>query len=173
MAKPKGRITAEALEVIHRLKAAGKSSRETAKTLRETLGIEVDQRTISRHAKANGSIPLSEPADYALGAEPEDDGQPFAVELDEVTALEAQVAKLQRELAGRLRPRDRAQLSGELRQTFASIRKAKAAKLEAEELQDADAAWMLAKIKRFDAMNRDAAEDDGELPEAARTATGG
>lgn len=177
------RVTSAASGLIAAGKKAGRSSRDIAGTIRENLGIELDQRTISRHAKALAGkptekkrpklkpVPLEgpEPKPYKPPAPPAD----FTATLDEVDALEREADTLQRLLAVDLPPRDRASLTGELRQLFGAIRKAKHAAKQAADAEDADVAWMVAKMKRHAANNAkhfadEVTEAEDEVPPSPR-----
>lgn len=161
------RVTPAASALIRGELAAGNSARDVAATVANRLGIELDHTTILRHAKktdrrAEGGAVLEVPEDF----------EPIA---DEVEALEKQCGKLQGLLELDLPARDRAALTGELRQVFGAIRKATTAKQKAGEVADQDVAWVVAKLKRFDRMNRkdagEAIDDDGVSTDAT-TETG-
>lgn len=184
------KVTSGASQLILREKRAGKSSRDIAKKLLDELGVTLDQRTISRHvARIEGKAqkrapepaptPKVKPRPKARPERTSTERVPIPsstgeTTLDEVEALERQVLKLQVLLEEDLPPKDRAALTGELRQTFASIRKAVTAKKQLAATSNSDAEWVLAKLRRFDAMNRgaEAPVDDGAVPEAAGAANG-
>ncbi len=168
---PTHRITSEASARIVAGKKAGKSSRAVAQELKDELGIELDQRTISRHVGKIGEQPppVAPKMPRRPRADEDDDPgfephPPATPTLDEVTALETEVSYLQVLLANPLPPRDRTALNAELRQTFASIRMAKKAIKDAQDSEDEDVTWMIAKLKRFAAMN--AQTDDAPQPAA-------
>ncbi len=190
---PTHRVTSRASEIICAGKKAGKTSREIAKEVKKKLGIELDQRTISRHiatirgkprdraregAKAKPKAPARrKPSVLDLIEPPPID--PDRKTLPEIEALEREAATLQKLLAHDLPPPHRAALNAELRQTFTSIRKANQAKREVEKQQGADLDWLKRKLKRFaeidgeelpEAVEDDGGAERGELPEAAGAA---
>ena len=188
---PVHRVTSAASGLITSGKAAGKSSRQIAADIFDQFGIRLDQRTISRHVKAidgkyqkradeqprTSKAPKAKATPAKHATRRQDEPADETEDLDEVTELRRQARQLAGLLKGDLTPKDRAALNAELRQTFASIRKADVARRQAETGGNADTAWVVAKLRRFDAMNRGETEapavnDDGELPEAARAADG-
>lgn len=188
---PTHRVTSRASEIICSGKRAGKTSREIAKEVKKKLGIELDQRTISRHiasirgkprdrskegAKAKPSAKKKaaarKPSALDLLEPPPLD--PDREPLPEIEALEREAVTLQLLLAKDLPPPHRAQLTSELRQVFASIRKANAAKREVQKQQSADLDWLKRKLKRFAEIDGETLPEQndgavsGELPETAR-----
>lgn len=184
---PTHRVTPAATEVIRRGKAQGKSSRELAAILKDTLGIEIDQRTISRHAKntpakgkkgprvrhqVDGAGPAGPPrpppppppprpepdASLELNAGVND----LAPTLNEVAALEREVIRLQNILATGIPNRDRVALQAELRQSMKSIRLATSAAKKAQTVEDLEVAATVTKLKRFALRN---VKDFGEAAE--------
>ena len=189
---PAHSVTPQVSELIQSLRREGKSFRDLAQIASERLGKPISHTAIKRHLDSIGGKKRSRPREAARLAEAQAPKRPQPPQptpqageeretLPEIEALEREAVKLQALLAGDMPHRDRTALTAELRATYVSIRKAREAEREEAELQSADAAWVLAKIKRFDAMAREAAgaeapaatdEDDG-LPPAARTATTG
>ncbi len=163
-------ITPAASELIRTEKAAGKSSRDIAKILADRLGIEIDQRTVSRHMQKLAPVLGAKPRSVEVA--PAAPREPAEVDsIDEIEALERQVVTLLGLLEGDIPNRDRVAINAELRQTYGSIRKAKSARREEAAIQSADAAWVLAKLKRFDAMAGEGAEQDDEDAVPATTGT--
>lgn len=129
----------------------------------ERHGVQLDRRTIDRYLEANPPRPSRKPrAHAAIHAEDE---------LDELVTLRARARELHDLLSADLSPGNVVKVNAELRQTFKSIRGAETAKRKNEKSASQDATWVLAKLKRFDAMNRgeEAGDDAGEaeLPPAA------
>ena len=159
---PAYKVTAETVAQIRAWKAEGRSSRDIASTLLNERGIKLDQRTISTYARPTHPDPVAKvskvPRLARIGpvAAPIAQAVPSA-ELDEIQTLEAQAVAIKAMLedpAGELTPRDWAALNGELRQTFNSIRKAKAAQQLAAQSESADVSWVVAKLKRFAEQNK-------------------
>jgi hypothetical protein len=174
---PGQRVTAEVVGLIRAWKLEGRSSRDIAATLLNQHNIKLDQRTISTYAKPTHPEPVArlskpikaqpKPAERVPVAEP-------STPLDEIETLEAQARSIKTMLedpGSELTPRDWAALNGELRQTFNSIRKAKAAQQIAAQGESADVSWVVAKLKRFAEQNK----QDGtvaDIPEERDTAIG-
>jgi hypothetical protein len=192
---PTHRVTPAASEVIRRGKTAGKSSRQIAEILREQLGIVLDQRTISRHAKASpanrkatGPPRRESPPKASTKAVPEVPDEPETVSpfldegiedtaptLNETAALEREVIRLQNLLATDIPNRDRVALVGELRQSLKSIRQVKAAAKTGQRAEDQEVAATVAKLKRFALRNvKDFGEADepDAVPEVGSAAVG-
>lgn len=195
---PTHRVTPAATEVIRRGKAQGKSSRELAAILKDTLGIEIDQRTISRHAKnipgkgkkgprvrdqLDGAWPAGppRPSPPPSPLRPEPDAslelnagvKDLAPTLNEVAALEREVIRLQNILATDIPNRDRVALQAELRQSMKSIRLATSAAKKAQTVDDLEVAATVTKLKRFALRNvKDFGEaaDDESVPEVGSSA---
>ncbi|MGL4442641.1 MAG: hypothetical protein ACRCU1_03380 [Alsobacter sp.] len=72
--------------------------------------------------------------------------------------------------------RDWVAANAELRQTFASLRHARRELREVKQTESADTAWMVAKLKRFAAMNAQSQPhpdgDSVQLPEKPDSAVG-
>ncbi len=182
------RITGEAARYVLERAQTDASHETIARELEQRFDLVVSSRAVGRmlavfneqvdRSPAEAPLEASE-ADPGAAAVDGDDTAP-AVEptLDEIPALEAQALKLQRLLAGRLPHKDRAALNGELRQTFNSIRKAQAAKQAAKDGTNEDTTWVIAKLKRFEAMNAKVTTKDGSgsggagVPPAPRAANG-
>jgi hypothetical protein len=186
---PTHRVTSRASEIICAGKKAGKTSREIAKEVKKKLGIELDQRTISRHIATIRGKPRDRSTETAKATKKRASARKSAAidllepppldpdrdTLPEIEALEREAATLQKLLARDLPPPHRAALNSELRQTFASIRKANAAKREVQKQQGADLDWLKRKLKRFAEIDGETLPesddaDGGELPEAPRAA---
>lgn len=177
---PAHSVTPQASELIQSLRREGQSFRAIAKSVGERLGIALNHVAIKRHLDSIGGKKRSRAGEAArLEAqrspqrpEPPPDEEPQAP-LPEIEALEREAVRLQGLLGRDMPHRDRTALTSELRATFASIRKAREAEREEAESQSADAAWVLAKLKRFDAMAAEdtptAATEDDEVPPATGT----
>jgi hypothetical protein len=175
-------VTPEASKLIQQLKAEGQSLRAIAQSVKERLGIALNHVAIKRHLDSIAGRKRERPLEAARLAaakapqapQPQDDEADRPI-LGEIEALEREATKIQQLLGASMPHRDRTALQAELRATYASIRKARDAEREEAESQSADAAWVLAKLKRFDAMeavDAPAAADDDEdgLPQATGTA---
>jgi hypothetical protein len=177
---PSYKITAEIAAQIKAWTAEGRSSRDIASTLLNKHGVKVDRRTISTYARPTHPDPVAKvsklPKLARIGpvATPVAQAAPSA-ELDEIQTLEAQAVAIKTMLedpAGELTPRDWAALNGELRQTFNSIRKAKAAQQLAAQSESADVSWVVAKLKRFAEQNKTDAGASADLSEERDSAIG-
>lgn len=160
---PNLKVTADAAVKIARWKKSGKSAREISALL-EAQGIKLDQRTISRFVARSHDAPQPKPYRPAPtvrapidepGPAVDEPGEPTQEPtLDEIEALERSAKQLQRLLAAPLPVRDTAALNAELRQTFASIRRARAAQSSQAGILSAEAQATLAKIRKFQAQNK-------------------
>jgi hypothetical protein len=173
---PSHRITADAGDAICRWKQAGKSSRDIAAQLAEQFGIQVDQRTISRYVGRVREKPAPKRQETRQEPTPDLADQEPAPEptLDEIEALERRATRLQQLLArdGSMPIRDMAAINAELRQTFAAIRKARAAKQEQTNVLSAEAQATLARIRKFQAQNQAYPEEPPkDVPIPAATGT--
>lgn len=151
------RVTTEASAVIQAAKAAGKSSREIAAELKDQLGIELDQRTISRHvALIEGRKQKRQPK-RAGKAPGKAKAKPVAVPatsrtepLNEIKTLEARAREFEAILQQKLPLRDRIAASKELRDCFAQIRAAQGGPNgNADGKAAQDAAWVVQKLRRL------------------------
>lgn len=163
---------------IHAARIAGKARDRTGEPGRSEPIREIREPEAPKPPAKTKKKPERDPAPPRAMPEPRFESGEGAVEptLDEIEALEREARRLQRLLQIDLTAKDRAALNSELRQTFGAIRKAQGARQEAAKLENADTAWVLAKLKRFDRMNTGATEEDegaDGLSEAARAATGG
>lgn len=177
------KITAVIGRAIREAKRAGRSDRAIAQEIGDQFGVSLSHRAIGQYIQ---KTPLDRP---------ETDGKPQSIRpapsshpgtspvLDEIETLQARIRDLNDRLSDPdVEPRLIAPLNAELRQTFASIRKADKARTEAKAKASGDTAWVVAKLRRFVSMNGNdggAASDDDtdegdedEVPEATGT-TGG
>lgn len=164
---PGFKITEPMGRAIRQAKAAGASGRAIAEQIGESFGTPIDQRSINRYLKANPGKPSKNRPEHVPTAPRPDDGKA----LDEIETLQARVRDLNERLSDAdIEPRLIAPLNAELRQTFASIRKADKARTEAKSRASGDTAWVVAKLKRFVSMKATggaAKEDDAAVPPAA------
>lgn len=186
---PKLVFTSAASKLAQEAKKQGLSLREIAEKLRKDLGIDVDHVTVSRHLKriageARDRSPETESSPQkgtATGQRtvrnerndlPDPQSPPT---LDETEALERQVVTLQTLLQADMPPKDRAALNGELRQTFAAIRKARSAASTVQVASDDELRFVDERLRRFAAANKSAdgmAPDTDAVPPIADSASG-
>jgi hypothetical protein len=166
-ANPK--ITEQVGKTIRSAKKRGLGGPTIVALVLERHGVQLDRRTIDRYLAANPPRQRPKRTDPA-GTDP-------ASDLDELETLRARARELHQLLATNLSPGNVVKVNAELRQTFKSIRGAEAARIAASKSASTDATWVLAKLKRFDAMNRgeivDDATDSEGVPAAAGAANGG
>lgn len=160
------KITPAIERMIRSGRKRGLSSAQIAALVDDRHRVRLDRSTITKYLAANPARPSRKrPAPPATTE---------AVELDELGTLRARARELHTMLQGDLSPGNVVKVNAELRQTFKSIRGAEQARQKAKNAASADAAWVLAKLKRLDAMNRGEIEDDASkderLPEAAGAA---
>ncbi len=166
------KITEPMGRAIRTAKAAGASGRAIAEQIAASFGVQIDQRSINRYLKANPGKPARKRPEPAPDASHPTEDQP----LDEIDTLRARVRDLNERLSDpAIEPRLIAPLNSELRQTFASIRKADKARTEAKSRASGDTAWVVAKLKRFVSMKATggAAKDEDAAVPAAAGAGGG
>jgi hypothetical protein len=174
------KITAVIGRAIKAAKAAGRSDRAIAQEIAEQHGVSISHRAVGQYLKKTsaraaptGVAPRpmrSEPASHRTASSA----------LDEIETLQARIQDLNDRLSDPdVEPRLIAPLNAELRQTFASIRKADKARTEAKARASGDTAWVVAKLRRFVSMNgtggaaaKDDTDDDAELPATAGPASG-
>ena len=171
-------VTNDAAQLIAELYDAGTSTRDIARVVRERLGLDLNQSTIVRHLGRSKPAPTRA---RAHGNAPHVPRPPEALEptLDEIPALERRARRLQELLDDEdalTGARDVCALNAELRQTFASIRKARAAQREAAGILSADAQATLARIRKFQQQNQsyptavaEPAPQDAPVPAATGT----
>lgn len=175
-------ITSDAAQLIAEAKSAGKSSRETARIVHDRLGIELDQSAISRHwAQVQKKPKAKQPSNpkAARARRPATtSGAPAEVSrveptLNEIEALQRRARRLQELLEdeGSLSgARDVVALNAELRQTFASLRRAQAAKQVADKSLSREATEILERLRKMANQQREyptESKDDGvPLPAA-------
>jgi hypothetical protein len=173
------KITAAIGKAIRAAKDAGRSDRAIAKEIAETFGVSLSHRAVGQYLQktpAKVSRIARQPASNREDPQPSQAGGA----LDEISTLQERVRDLNERLSDPdVEPRLIAPLNAELRQTFASIRKADKARTEAKSRASGDTAWVVAKLKRFVSMNGNgggAAKEepavDAELPAAAGPASG-
>lgn len=128
----------EAQALLRSAHAAGKGRDSTAQMLRDQLGIVVNARSVGVALAALGPKPVRTPASKKV-----------STSLDEVKVLERRAKALQQVVANAQTPRDIVALNKELRDTFASIRVARASVRLAQESTDHEIAEVLEKLTRF------------------------
>jgi hypothetical protein len=165
-----GKITGPIGRTIRAAKKQGLGGADIATRVRERHGIDLDRRSIDRWLKAN---PVTPPRKRSPPGE-DSSAEAKPAPLDELETLEERAIEIKRRLdESGLGVIALATLNRELRQTFASIRKAKESSTKSAHVENSDARWMIEKLRRFAAMNGggEPAETDG-VPEAARAAGG-
>lgn len=172
---PESKITPAVARTIRAAKKRGDAHTVIVDEVRKKHRVRLDRRTIDRWVEANPPRPPKKPPAPVAESEPKASSAAKAAEeeVDEVARLiKREAALLQRlEDAPEMGALSLAALNREYRQTLAAIRVAKAARSARVSVENADAKWLLTKLRRWDAMNRPAppAEPDG-LPEATRAA---
>lgn len=157
---PRLRTTPEASDIIAKGKAAGRSSRDIQKDVKDQTGIDLDQRTISRYTKKLGvekpgsSLSKTKPSkpDAKSKASKPRASRKVPV-LDEIPALQREAARLQQILGLTIPNSDRAKVTAELRSCFKAIRGAELAKAQRLNLQSSEAQKLLATLERVAAEN--------------------
>jgi hypothetical protein len=177
---PKHKITADAAIKIARWSKSGKSAREIARLLK-VQGLQIDQRSVSRFITRCdeprlGSFDPQESPPESPNKPPQE--TEISISLDEIAALELRARRIQEVLRddAAIPIRDMVALNAELRQTFASLRKARAAQREAVGILSADAQATLDRIRKFQRQNQsypatveEPAPQDAPIPAATGT----
>lgn len=161
------KITAAIGKAIRAAKDAGRSDRAIAKEIAEAYGISLSHRAVGQYLQ---KTPAKTPR-TSRESDTSREGEPSQSTLDEIETLQERVRDLNERLSDPdIEPRLIAPLNAELRQTFASIRKADKARAEAKSRASGDTAWVVAKLKRFVSMKATggaAKDDDAGVPPAA------
>lgn len=177
---PFPKITAKIAETIKAGSLRGLSSAALSALVLQEHNIAIDRSSITRYLGANApKLVRAAPKPPITSAPPASDTEQ-STPLDEISTLQARIRDLNYRLNDPdVEPRLIAPLNAELRQTFASIRKADKARTEAKAKASGDTAWVVAKLRRFVSMNEtggastETEEDsDDEVPPATGT-TGG
>lgn len=170
------KITTAIARTIRAAKKRGEGSRRVADAVRDKHGIELDKRTIDRWVAANPAAPPK-----TRPAPPADPATPPAAppaeapkEVDTLTRLVAREIALRERLEAdpEMGALSLATLNREYRQTLEAIEVAKSNKGKRTTAGNADARWMVQKLRRWVAMNAEGAKpaEPNGVPEAARTA---
>ena len=162
------KITAAIGDAIRAAKAAGGSDRAIAKKIADEFGVSLSHRAVGQYLQKTPAPPprfREEPPSRSSG-EP----------LDPIETLRARAQDLNNALLEGVEPRLWPAFNAELRQTFNSIAKAEKAKREASARAGTDVSWVMAKLRKFDSMNRTggapAPDEDADLVPPASRATG-
>lgn len=166
------KITAAIGDAIRAAKKAGGSDRAIARQIQAEFGVSLSHRAVGIYLSRAPAKPPGPPQTNPGSREIPPEG-----ELDPIETLRARARDLNNALLAGVEPRLWPAFNAELRQTFNSIAKAEKAKRDATTRAGADVTWVMAKLRKFDSMNKTggAAAEDGEagkdIPPAAR-ATG-
>lgn len=169
------KITAAIGQAIRASKEAGGSDRGIAREILRDFGVSLNHRAIGQYLKKTpAKPPASGGIRQATPSLPSDTGP-----LDPIETLQARARDLNNAILEGVEPRLWPAFNAELRQTLSSILKHEKARREVALGASADVTWVVAKLRKFDSMNKtggaaveEAGEsDDEEVPPATR-ATG-